>query len=62
MADVLYAGIRRYPPKAFGGANSIYKRNLGNIRHPATKRIGNVVIYGGLRKNIFEIERKLKIF
>ena len=55
---LLYSGIRHYPPEAFGGANFNYKKSLGNIRCSTTKRIDTVVICGGLRKRIYELEKK----
>ena len=44
------AGVRRYPPEAFGGANFRYAKRLSNIRHPSTKRIDIVFIYDGLNR------------
>ncbi len=45
---VLSAGIRHHPPKSIGGANRIAIKDLTNIRHPSTKRMYTVIIYGGL--------------
>ena len=49
---MLSAGIRHYPPEAFGGTNFSYEKKLGNIRHSSIKRIDTVIIYDGLRKKI----------
>ena len=55
------AGIRQPPPRAFGGANCSNKKNLIDIRHPATKRINTIIIYDGLQKKIYELEKLQKI-
>ena len=47
---LLSAGVRRYPPEVFGGANFSCAKRLSNIRHPSTKRIDTVFIYGGLSR------------
>jgi len=54
-----FVGIRHYPPKVFGGANCLGNRDLTNIRHPSTERIDTAFIYGGLRKKIYELEKKI---
>ncbi len=37
---LLFSGIRHHPPEAFGGASHIASKDLTNIRHLDTKRIG----------------------
>jgi len=55
---LLSAGVRRYPPETFGGANFSCAKGLSNIRHPIAERIDTAFIYGGLRKKIYELEKK----
>ncbi|OHB54352.1 MAG: hypothetical protein A2173_10115 [Planctomycetes bacterium RBG_13_44_8b] len=41
---ILYAGIRHHPPETFGRANFCCAKNLGDIRHLAAKREGDIII------------------
>ena len=47
---LLSDGVRRYPPKAFGGANRRTSKDLTNIRHLAAKREAGIIIFGGLSR------------
>jgi len=37
------------------------KKNLIDIRHSTTKRINTIIIYDGLQKKIYELEKLQKI-
>lgn len=51
--------IRQNPSLSSGGAKCRPGKDLNNIRHSRAKREDSIVIYGGLRKKIKGLEKKI---